>query len=107
MTAKARAAEHVVVVGAGVFGAWTAHHLLQAGCQVTLIDAFGPAHSRASSGGESRLIRAVYGRDAIYTRMAHDSLLQWKALSDLSGLPIFIDCGMLFFSEVRDEYFES
>jgi len=72
---------------------------------VTLIDAYGPAHSRASSGGESRLTRAGYGRDAIYTRMAWDSLPQWQALSAVSGLPVFIDCGVLFFSHVRDDYF--
>ena len=73
--------EMVAVIGAGVFGAWTAHHLQQQGHRVTLIDAYAPAHSRASSGGESRLTRAGYGRDAIYTRMAWDSLPQWKALS--------------------------
>ncbi len=97
---------NVAVIGAGVFGAWTAHHLLAAGHRVTLIDAYGPAHSRASSGGESRLTRAGYGRDAIYTRMAWDSLPQWKALSERSGLPIFIPAGVLFFSQVRDDYFE-
>ena len=104
--AQKRSGEHVAVIGAGVFGAWTAHHLQQAGHRVTLIDAYGPAHSRASSGGESRLTRAGYGRDAIYTRMAWDSLPQWKALSQVSGLPILIDCGVLFFSQVRDDYFE-
>ena len=103
--AQASGSEHVVVVGAGVFGAWTAHHLRQAGHKVTLVDAHGPAHSRASSGGESRLTRAGYGRDGIYTRMAWDSLPQWKALSEISGLPIFIDCGVVFFSHVRDDYF--
>jgi sarcosine oxidase len=97
---------HVAVVGAGVFGTWTAHHLQQAGHNVTLLDAWGPAHSRASSGGESRLTRAGYGRDAIYTRMATDSLPQWKALSAVSGLPIFINSGVIFFSAVRDDYFE-
>jgi len=103
--AQTRTGESVAVVGAGVFGAWTAHHLQQQGRRVTLIDAYGPAHSRASSGGESRLTRAGYGRDAIYTRMAWDSLPQWKALSAVSGLPVFIDCGVLFFSHVRDDYF--
>jgi glycine/D-amino acid oxidase-like deaminating enzyme len=51
--------ERIAVVGAGVIGARTAHHLLQAGHKVTLIDAWGPANSRASSGGESRLTRAA------------------------------------------------
>ena len=48
---------HVVVVGAGVFGAWTAHHLRAAGAQVTLIDQYGPANPRASSGDHSRILR--------------------------------------------------
>jgi len=96
--------EHVVVVGAGVFGAWTAHHLQQQGHRVTLVDAHGPAHSRASSGGESRLTRAAYGKDAIYTRMARDSLPQWQALSAVSGLPILHQCGILFFFPTEEPY---
>ena len=99
-----KSAEHVAIVGAGVFGAWTAHHLQQQGHKVTLIDAWGPAHSRASSGGESRLTRAAYGKDAIYTRMATNSLPQWKALSALSGLPILIQCGILFFFPTEEPY---
>jgi glycine/D-amino acid oxidase-like deaminating enzyme len=97
--------EHVVVVGAGVFGSWTAHHLQNSGHRVTLIDAWGASHSRASSGGESRLTRAAYGKDAIYTRFASESLPQWQALSTVSGLPILIPCGVLFFSAVEDDYF--
>ncbi|MGH6659400.1 MAG: FAD-dependent oxidoreductase, partial [Sphingomicrobium sp.] len=104
-TYKATMKDHVAVIGAGVFGAWTAHHLQLQGHRVTLVDAWGPAHSRASSGGESRLTRAGYGRDLIYTRMAFDSLPQWKALSAVSGLPVFIESGVLFFSQVRDDYF--
>lgn len=96
--------DHVAVIGAGVFGAWTAHHLFKAGHKVTLIDAWGPANSRASSGGESRLTRAAYGKDAIYTRMAMDSLPQWKALSAVSGLPIFIPAGILFFFPTEEPY---
>jgi monomeric sarcosine oxidase len=96
--------EHVAVIGAGVFGAWTAHCLQRAGHRVALIDAFGPAHSRASSGGESRLIRAAYGPDSIYTRMARDSLPEWKSLSTDAGLPIFHRCGVLFFFASEEPY---
>ena len=98
--------EHVAIIGAGVFGSWTAHHLQKSGHEVTLIDAWGPAHTRASSGGETRLTRAAYGKDAIYTRMARDSLPQWKALSAISGLPILIQCGILFFFPTEEPYVE-
>ena len=97
--------KRVAVIGAGVFGAWTAHHLLHAGHQVTLIDAWGPAHSRSSSGGESRLTRGAYGKDAIYTRMARDSLPQWQSLSASAGLPIFVPAGVLFFFPSEEPYF--
>ena len=103
-TMATKGGERIVVVGAGVFGAWTAHHLLQSRHKVTLIDAWGPAHSRASSGGESRLTRAAYGKDAIYTRMAADSLPQWQALSAVSGLPILVPCGVLFFFPTEEAY---
>ena len=98
---------HVAVIGAGVFGAWTADHLLCAGHRVTLIDAWGPAHARASSGGESRMTRAAYGKDAIYTRMAFAGLPQWKALGAEAGLPIFHPHGVLFFSRAEDDYFRA
>jgi len=58
----------VVVVGAGVFGAWTAWHLANRKQRVLIVDSYGVAHSRASSGGESRIIRMSYGADEIYTR---------------------------------------
>jgi len=96
---------HIAVVGAGVFGAWTAHHLLRQGHRVTLVDMAGPGNSRASSGGESRMTRAGYGKDEIYTRMAWASLPGWKALSAASGLPIFEPHGVLFFSSKADDYF--
>ena len=98
-------AAHVAVIGAGVFGAWTAEHLRRAGHRVTLVDMAGPANNRASSGGESRMTRAGYGKDDIYSRMARDSLAEWKALSPESGLPIFVPHGVLFFTGRPDDYF--
>ena len=47
----------VAIIGAGVFGAWIAYYLRQSGRSVILLDAYGAGHTRASSGGESRLIR--------------------------------------------------
>lgn len=68
----------VVVVGAGAFGGWTALRLAERGAAVTLIDARGPGNARASSGGETRVIRATYGTRAVYTRLAARSLQLWR-----------------------------
>ncbi|MEA3031222.1 MAG: hypothetical protein QOG13_2547, partial [Sphingomonadales bacterium] len=86
-----------IVVGAGVFGAWTAERLRAQGQSVLLVDAWGPAHARASSGGESRMTRGAYGADEVYTRMAVESLDEWGHLSERSDLPIFHELGILFF----------
>jgi sarcosine oxidase len=70
---------HVVVVGAGAFGGWTALWLARRGAQVTIVDAWGPGNMRASSGGETRVIRGSYGDRAVYTKMAARALSLWKA----------------------------
>lgn len=92
----------VAVVGSGVFGAWTARHLQARGQRVALIDAYGPASSRASSGGETRVIRMGYGAAEIYTRWSWDSLSQWKSLQETTGERIFAETGMLFLARERD-----
>ena len=94
----------VAIIGAGVFGAWTAWHLLRAGKTVRLFDAYGAGHVRASSGGESRVIRMGYGADTIYSEMARKSLPYWKALSDTASAPIFHNTGVLWFGPQGDAY---
>jgi len=97
----------VAVIGAGVFGAWTALHLAKRGQQVVLIDAYGPAHSRASSGGESRIIRMGYGADEIYTRWSQRSLVQWKQLfAARAQEKLFQETGVLWLSGADDERFQ-
>src|SRR5258708_26578148 len=71
----------VVVIGAGVFGAWTAWHLAKRKLKVLVLDGYGAAHPRASSGGETRIIRMSYAGDEIYTRWSQRSLAQRKELS--------------------------
>jgi glycine/D-amino acid oxidase-like deaminating enzyme len=102
--AAAGGAADTIVVGAGVFGAWTAWHLRRLGQRVLLLDAAGPAHARASSGGESRMTRTLYGADDVYTRMAWDSLADWRWLSARSGLPVFHPVGVLMFFGRREPF---
>ena len=43
----------VAVIGAGVFGGWTALCLREMGHSVVLIDQYGPGNSKSSSGGST------------------------------------------------------
>lgn len=94
----------IAVIGAGCFGAWCALELRNAGHSVVLLDAWGPGHSRASSGGESRVIRMGYGPDELYTRWSLHSLGAWHALSDRVGEPLFYRAGMLWLSGEEEGY---
>jgi monomeric sarcosine oxidase len=93
----------VAVVGAGVFGAWTAYHIQKAGRRVALIDAYGPGNARGSSGGQSRVIRMGYGDQEIYTRWSMRSLEQWKTLLRRSMHPgQFQAAGVLWMAREQD-----
>ena len=94
----------VAVVGAGVFGAWTAYRLQQSRKRVALIDAYGAGNSRSSSGDESRIIRMGYGADEIYTRSAWRSLQLWKELFARAGESLFHQAGVLWLEHEGDPY---
>jgi sarcosine oxidase len=94
----------VAVVGAGVFGAWTAYQLQRSGKRVALIDAHGPGNSRSSSGDESRIIRMGYGADEIYARSALRALQLWQELSARWPLPLFHQTGVLWLAHEDDPY---
>ncbi len=93
----------VAVIGAGAFGGWTALHLRKAGAQVTLVDAWGPGNSRASSGGESRVIRSIYGPDRVYTEMVKRSFELWETLDE----PVYTETGVLWMHRGDDSYVRS
>src|SRR2546423_15527412 len=60
---------HVVVVGAGAFGGWTALYLRRRGARVTPLDAWGPRQARARSGGGTPGDCAAHGAPAGFTRV--------------------------------------
>ena len=92
----------VAVIGAGVFGAWTAWHLARRGRRVLLVDAYGPGNARASSAGESRIIRMGYGADELYTRWSQRSLVQWKEFFAATGQALFHQTGVLWLAGKTD-----
>jgi len=94
----------VAVVGAGVFGAWTAYWLRQRGKKVILLDAHGPANARASSGGESRIIRMGYGPDELYSRWAIRALQLWQEFFQGQGQKLFHRTRVLWMAAPGDKY---
>lgn len=93
---------HVTVVGAGVFGAWTALWLRRRGASVTLVDRYGAGNSLASSGGESRATRSAHGPDRFYPGWQRRSLTQWMELDP----HLFVETGVLWLAR-RDDGFEA
>ena len=85
--------EHVIVIGAGAWGCWTAYHLRQSGAKVTVVDQYGPANSRATSADETRGIRSSYGdRPEVsaphWTMWARSAIARWHQFDQEWG-PVF------------------
>jgi glycine/D-amino acid oxidase-like deaminating enzyme len=97
---------HMVVIGAGAFGGWTALHLLERGARVTLLDAWGPGNSRASSGGETRIIRGTYGPDQPYTELAGRALKLWVKYERRWKRRFLHRAGVLWMASSNDDAFE-
>lgn len=87
---------HVVVVGAGAFGGWTALHLRRRGARVTLLDTWGPGNSRASSGGETRIIRAIYGDKPAYVDLVARALQLWREHETRWQRRLYVRTGLLW-----------
>lgn len=98
------ALKKAAVVGAGAFGGWTALQLLRRGVAVTLIDTWGPGNLRASSGGETRVIRGMYGADKIYVDWVVRSFELWKDAERRWGRRFYHPTGVLWMFSVDDRY---
>ena len=102
MTAKPQ----IVVIGAGAIGGWTALYLQRGGARVTLVDGWGPGNSRASSGGETRVIRGAYGPDQPYTALAARAMQLWKEQEAQwgRGRRFFFPIGVLWMVEGAGDF---
>ena len=99
------AGSSVIVVGAGAFGGWSALQFAQRGTRVTLVDAWGPGNSRASSGGETRTIRATYGpAHTLYVKMVARALQLWQEYQQRWNLKLFFRSGALRMAGADDSY---
>ena len=95
---------HVVIVGAGTFGASLAWTLVRAGERVTLVDQFEPGDRRATSGGETRLIRCSHGADPGYTAMARRARTLWRELEAETGEELMLERGVAWFAHSEDSW---
>jgi len=69
-----------------------------------LIDAWGPGHTRASSGGETRVIRAIYGPTRKYVEMAARSLDLWREWDRARNEQFYRQTGVLWMTGADDSY---
>jgi glycine/D-amino acid oxidase-like deaminating enzyme len=103
---KVKARTHIAVIGAGAFGGWTALYLLRRGARVTLLDAWGPGNSHASSGGETRVIRGTYGPNQPYTKMAARATQLWKENEKRWNQKLLHRSGVLWMVTSGNDHFE-
>jgi len=86
---RPRPTGHVIVVGAGAWGAFISWNLRKAGNRVTLIDQYGAANSRATSGDETRGIRSSYGdrntTAELWVSWARESIKRWREFDQEYG----------------------
>lgn len=92
----------IVVAGAGVFGSWAALNLLRLGYKVSLFDPWGPGNSLSSSGGETRLMRSVYGGNSFYTALAMESYDIWEATGKQINRRLLLPTGNLWLAGADD-----
>jgi glycine/D-amino acid oxidase-like deaminating enzyme len=100
----------VLVIGAGVFGMFTAHYLRERGVDVRVVDQHGPGNSRATSGGETRGVRSSYGdrpHGNHWARWAVESMRRWKAWDERyspASNPLFHTTGDLILRPEEEPY---
>ena len=88
----------IVIVGAGVFGLAAAWELSGRGWQVAVIDPGTLPRPAAASTDISKVVRADYGADELYTAMAEAALTGWDRWNQRWGQPLYHQDGFLLLS---------
>jgi glycine/D-amino acid oxidase-like deaminating enzyme len=107
-----RRTPEVLIIGAGVFGMFTAHYLRERGVDVMVVDQHGPGNSRATSGGETRGVRTSYGDRphgihwARWGAMAIERWKEWDERYTGNGAPLFYTTGDIILREEMEPYLE-
>jgi glycine/D-amino acid oxidase-like deaminating enzyme len=104
----------LLVVGAGVMGAWSAFWAQAGGAganggagggrSVTLLDAWGAGHARSTSGHPTRVTRSAHGDDTLYARWAHEARSLWKRFQEEWGTTLHHETGVVWFGDDRSTF---
>ncbi|HEY4303113.1 MAG TPA: FAD-binding oxidoreductase [Gemmatimonadaceae bacterium] len=109
----AAASPEIIVIGAGLWGSFTALNLRRLGAKVTIVDAYGPGNGRSTSGDETRGVRSSYGDRAgaqgeTWMLWARESMTKWKDFDAEWGkqlrLNLFHQCGDMIFRPEWDNF---
>src|SRR5262245_18774752 len=84
----------VTVVGAGIVGLSAAHSLVEAGCDVVVLDAGDIPNPRSASYDLSRMMRLQYGPQSGYARLAKRALISWAKLQSSVGVQLYHPTGV-------------
>jgi sarcosine oxidase len=91
----------VAIIGLGGMGSAVAWQLARRGHRVIGVEKFGPAHSRGSSHGASRMVRQAYYEDPRYVPLLLRAYELWDELGHLAGRPSLVRTGGLMIGPDR------
>lgn len=94
-----RSGHDVIVVGLGAVGSAVAYQAGRLGLRVLGIDRYQPPHRFGSSHGETRFSRLAVGEGSHYLPLAKRSHEIWRELEEVSGRPLFHQCGGMIVTE--------
>src|SRR5690242_3791304 len=86
----------IIVVGAGINGVTAAIELRKRRHNVILVDPGPLPHPLAASTDISKAVRAAYGTDEFYTRLAERSIELWRKWNGEFGVKLYHKTGALF-----------
>jgi sarcosine oxidase len=94
----------VVVVGSVVVGLSAAHALLEAGCDVTVLDAHCIPNPSSASFDRSRMMRLQYGPQRGYAHLARRALTSWIELERTLGVQLYRPTGVCVWSATAEAW---
>src|SRR5512133_3648863 len=86
----------IIVIGAGINGVTAAIELKKRGHEVILVDPGPLPHPLAASTDISKAVRAAYGADEDYTKLAERSIKLWRKWNEELGVELYHETGVIF-----------